>query len=155
MKGLEKRSKIEKLSGICICYNICSSLVLYRCLCLQRGTLHTSIVLCNSDVNKVFMPTWRVTDMGNCTIVSLCALLWKQGSAVAVKGSVLGLCDLESYDSASVTFFDNIIKSDVVLCGSKEQRVHSRSGYRNHCHSPQIYFLTFSKQGIFPFKELR
>ena len=66
------------------------------------------------------MPTWRVTDMGNCTIVSLCALLWKQGSAVAVKGSVLGFCDLESYDSASVIFFDNIIKSDVVLCGSKE-----------------------------------
>ena len=61
-------------------------------------------------------------------------------------------CDLESYDSAFVIFFDNIIKSDVVLCGSKEQRVHSRSGYRNRCHSPQIYFLTFSKEGIFPFK---
>ena len=75
---------------------------------------------------------------------------------VILQSKVAGLgCDRESHDSASVIFFDDIIRFDIVLCGSKAQRVHSRSGFRNHCISPESYFLTFPKKGMFPFKELR
>ena len=50
-----------------------------------------NIVICNENLNMVLIPMCRATDMSNCSILSLCTPLWKQGSDFAVKGSVLGL----------------------------------------------------------------